>query len=374
MTPTITPEALNRAIDAACKAADVESLPNKALSALIAGWEALQESPRSPSYEALDLIARSVVGALERAGVNDCDDPGEAIDVLRERYERRVAELQAAPAAAGVPDSAVTKAWNRFVAAVAPTNDEIEEFASGYTDELGDLPSDSVAEFGMALLKAFSRRMYEPEGQPNYERMFIAACAALAEVSRELGCDPDQGGSEPIIEAIRELRQQRDESVDDCYVLSGQPAAQPQADQQGAACRKCGGTGEVEVPMPINGCETDTTVIGCDDCADSALAARQPVGHLAEPIFQIKHHDDTEATWRDATEAAYEMQPTALRRIVYAAPPQQPERVDLSALREIASDLLHSSKVDDYEVDQIKFITSIRVRLLALINQQESKP
>ncbi|MCU1140659.1 Lar family restriction alleviation protein [Stenotrophomonas maltophilia] len=51
------------------------------------------------------------------------------------------------------------------------------------------------------------------------------------------------------------------------------------------------------------------------------IAARQPVGELAEPIFQIKHHDDTEATWRDATEAAYEMQPTALRRIVYAAPP-----------------------------------------------------
>lgn len=50
-------------------------------------------------------------------------------------------------------------------------------------------------------------------------------------------------------------------------------------------------------------------------------AARQPVGDLAEPIFQIKHHDDTEATWRDATEAAYEMQATALRRIVYAAPP-----------------------------------------------------
>lgn len=67
--------------------------------------------------------------------------------------------------------------------------------------------------------------------EPNYERMFIAACAALAEVSRELGCAPDQGGAEPIMEAIRELRQQRDESVDDCYALSGQPAAQPQAEQ-----------------------------------------------------------------------------------------------------------------------------------------------
>lgn len=42
---------------------------------------------RTPSYEALLLIAQSVCGALERAGITDCDDPGEAIDVLRERYE-----------------------------------------------------------------------------------------------------------------------------------------------------------------------------------------------------------------------------------------------------------------------------------------------
>ncbi len=40
-----------------------------------------------PSYGALLIIAQSVCGALERAGITDCDDPGEAIDVLRERYE-----------------------------------------------------------------------------------------------------------------------------------------------------------------------------------------------------------------------------------------------------------------------------------------------
>ncbi|MBP7657406.1 MAG: hypothetical protein KA742_12785, partial [Pseudoxanthomonas sp.] len=40
-----------------------------------------------PSYDALLIIAQSVCGALERAGITDCDDPGEAIDVLRERYE-----------------------------------------------------------------------------------------------------------------------------------------------------------------------------------------------------------------------------------------------------------------------------------------------
>lgn len=50
--------------------------------------EALAVPPPAPSYDALLLIVQSVAGALERAGVTDCDDPGEAIDVLRERAER----------------------------------------------------------------------------------------------------------------------------------------------------------------------------------------------------------------------------------------------------------------------------------------------
>ncbi len=41
-----------------------------------------KDAQQSPSYEALLLIVQSVSGALERAGVTDCDDPGEAIDVL----------------------------------------------------------------------------------------------------------------------------------------------------------------------------------------------------------------------------------------------------------------------------------------------------
>lgn len=73
-------------------------------------------------------------------------------------------------------------------------------------------------------------------------------------------------------------------------------------------------------------------VLGVLNMAVEALAARQPVGEPDEPIFQVKHHDDTEATWRDATEAAYEMQPAALRRIVYAAQPAQ--AVDLGQFRD----------------------------------------
>lgn len=40
----------------------------------------------------------------------------------------------------------------------------------------------------------------------SYKRMFIDACSALAEVSRELGVDPEQGGAEPILAAIAKLK------------------------------------------------------------------------------------------------------------------------------------------------------------------------
>lgn len=46
--------------------------------------QAASEPPRAPSYDALLIIAQSVCGALSRAGLTDCDDPGEAIDVIRE--------------------------------------------------------------------------------------------------------------------------------------------------------------------------------------------------------------------------------------------------------------------------------------------------
>lgn len=56
-------------------------------------------SQQSPSYDALNIIALSVAAALERAGVTECDDPGEAIDVLVQGYERTIARLSDAPSA-----------------------------------------------------------------------------------------------------------------------------------------------------------------------------------------------------------------------------------------------------------------------------------
>ena len=39
-----------------------------------------------------------------------------------------------------------------------------------------------------------------------YKRMFEAACSALGAVSDALGCDPDEGGAEPLLFAIEELK------------------------------------------------------------------------------------------------------------------------------------------------------------------------
>lgn len=42
-----------------------------------------------------------------------------------------------------------------------------------------------------------------------YKRMFEAACSALGEVGEALGIDPNEGGAEPILAAIAELRKQQ---------------------------------------------------------------------------------------------------------------------------------------------------------------------
>ncbi len=80
------------------------------------------------------------------------------------------------------------------------------EWWSGLPQDIGVLYPYDIAK--LAWQAALSAQP-SPGGQGglNYERMFVDACAALAEVSRELGCDPEQGGAEPILAAIAELRE-----------------------------------------------------------------------------------------------------------------------------------------------------------------------
>lgn len=40
-----------------------------------------------------------------------------------------------------------------------------------------------------------------------YQRMFHAACEALGSINEALGLDPDDGGAEPILDAITDLKE-----------------------------------------------------------------------------------------------------------------------------------------------------------------------
>ena len=42
-----------------------------------------------------------------------------------------------------------------------------------------------------------------------YKRMFESACSALGAIGDALGCDPEEGGAEPILDAIAELKATR---------------------------------------------------------------------------------------------------------------------------------------------------------------------
>lgn len=50
------------------------------------------------------------------------------------------------------------------------------------------------------------------EERDRYQRMFQAACVALGEIGDALGCDPDEGGAEPILAAIKELKGEAEKS------------------------------------------------------------------------------------------------------------------------------------------------------------------
>lgn len=58
-----------------------------------------------------------------------------------------------------------------------------------------------------------------------HKRLFEAAIRDLAAISENLGLDPDEGGAAPIIEAINELRRERDDWVDAQYAAQAQPTS-----------------------------------------------------------------------------------------------------------------------------------------------------
>jgi hypothetical protein len=59
-------------------------------------------------------------------------------------------------------------------------------------------------------------------------RMFNAACADLGAINEALGLDPDDGGAEPILDAIAELKAERDKWVDANYAAPAAPDVAPE--------------------------------------------------------------------------------------------------------------------------------------------------
>jgi hypothetical protein len=59
-----------------------------------------------------------------------------------------------------------------------------------------------------------------PSELASMTRMFHAACADLGAINEALGLDPDDGGAAPILDAIAELKSERDKWVDAGYAAS----------------------------------------------------------------------------------------------------------------------------------------------------------
>lgn len=60
-------------------------------------------------------------------------------------------------------------------------------------------------------------------------RMFHAACAALGLINEALDLDPDDGGAEPILDAIQKLKDERDQWADAGYTAQAVAADAPHA-------------------------------------------------------------------------------------------------------------------------------------------------
>lgn len=54
-----------------------------------------------------------------------------------------------------------------------------------------------------------------------YKRMFEAACSALGQIGDALGCDPEEGGAEPILAAIDALKAEQPAKQPDEFLLRG---------------------------------------------------------------------------------------------------------------------------------------------------------
>ena len=85
--------------------------------------------------------------------------------------------------------------------------------------------------------EAFDKLLTELEAQ---KRMFMAACEDLGAITDELGLDPDEGGADPIICAIEDLKSERDDALRQASALAtpASPASAPEASELDAIAQR----------------------------------------------------------------------------------------------------------------------------------------
>lgn len=88
-------------------------------------------------------------------------------------------------------------------AAQVPSEDQIER----HTLAAKDCPPDSKVLLVYAVKRLQARAATELTAERSAEsQLFLAACSDLGRIAADLGLDSDEGGAEPILEAIRKLR------------------------------------------------------------------------------------------------------------------------------------------------------------------------
>ncbi|MGK0556119.1 hypothetical protein [Bordetella bronchiseptica] len=168
--------------------------------------------------------------------------------------------------------------------ASAPVAGEAQIEVAKLAEELSDLASDmayeanqemdqdkanraAVIERGERALRGFVDAALQAspvagEAQPDdlNKRLLEATIRDLAAISEHLGLDPNEGGADPIIEAIDELRRERDDCVDAQYAAAANAAPQASADTEN--CGLCGRKQLVNTaPTAAEGSEDDMLTI-----------------------------------------------------------------------------------------------------------------
>lgn len=88
----------------------------------------------------------------------------------------------------------------------AMAHDRILWLAQRETELLGQLSTYAGLEVELASLRAQLAEKSIDAETAQYKRMFEATCVALGAINEALGLDPEDGGAEPILDAIAELK------------------------------------------------------------------------------------------------------------------------------------------------------------------------